>query len=427
LAILTVVAGCGGRLVPALEPLPDVPARGASLAESARAARIDLSQPLSGDSLAAVAVVTNPDLIALRTQESVAQAQVFAAGLLPDPTFTVGFDRPRNGTGLVTAVASSLGVDVGSFARREIDLRVSRMELDRIRFDVAWAEWLTGQQARLLALRVGYLERAEGQTDELRRLAEAELERVLAAVSRGALPATELETRRLAATDAADRDRSAELELAAARLDLNRVLGLDPSEMINVAEPNVELEARPGIDELFADAVSGRADLAALRVAYDSSAALIDTALLGRFPRPSITLNDARDTGAIRTLGPSISLTLPVWNRGRGDIRVAQATRDQLRAEYLARLESVRADIAAANSALTIARLQLTDVDQSIEPLIPQAEAAERAAAGGDLSVSAATAYRLALLDKQIVQTGLSRAVAEYGVALELAVGRILE
>jgi hypothetical protein len=78
-------------------------------------------------------------------------------------------------------------------------------------------------------------------------------------------------------------------------------------------------------------------------------------------------------------------------------------------------------------NAIDVTRLQLNDVAASIAPLVPQVDAAVRAAARGDLSASSATASRLALLDRQIVQTRLAQAIAEYEVALEIAVGRPLE
>ncbi|MEZ5571222.1 MAG: hypothetical protein R3E64_04285 [Halioglobus sp.] len=60
-------------------------------------------------------------------------------------------------------------------------------------------------------------------------------------------------------------------------------------------------------------------------------------------------------------------------------------------------------------------------------PLQPQADAYDRAAARGDLSASAASDARMALLDKQIVVTTLALAMAELEIALEVSVGRPLE
>lgn len=46
---------------------------------------IDFNKALTVQQLALLTVITNPDLKALRAKNSVANAQVFEAGLLPDP------------------------------------------------------------------------------------------------------------------------------------------------------------------------------------------------------------------------------------------------------------------------------------------------------------------------------------------------------
>lgn len=58
---------------------------------------LDFSKPLTSDELAVIAVLVNPDLKAMRAKAGVADAQVFDAGLLPDPQLTVGLDWPASG------------------------------------------------------------------------------------------------------------------------------------------------------------------------------------------------------------------------------------------------------------------------------------------------------------------------------------------
>jgi len=408
-------------------PLPAAPPQGQSLAAAAAGQVIDLSQPLGGNSLAAIAVLTNPDLVALRAGEGVAEAQVFAAGLYPDPTFSLGVDVPANGVDTTTAFALGVGFDFAALARRPSDIRGAQANLDTVRLDIAWSEWLTGEQARLLAARVAHLRRIKTLTAQLRALADGEVARALPAVSRGDLPATSLEASRLAAADAADRDRSVELQLRGAELELNRLLGLDPAQQLQLAAPTPPLATIPPAGDLFQAAVATRTDLAALRAAYQGSAAAVDAAELGRYPLPALGINAARDTSDIRSIGPSVSFTLPLWNRGQGDVALARAGQDQLRANYMARVATVRADLAAATASLEITRLQRADVARELVPLGPLVAANDRAAGRGDLSVAAANAARMNLLDKQIVEATLALSIAELEIALEISVGQPLE
>lgn len=408
-------------------PLPSASTSGLTLNNLISSQNINVSEPLSLNGLAAIAVFTNPDLKVLRASLGVADSQVFAAGLFPDPTFSLGFDVPLNGTGLVTALSVGLGIDFNALAHRPSALRAARANYEKVYYDIAWAEWLTGEQARLLGARVFHLRGIKALTTQLRYYTDNELAQSLLAVSHGDLSPTSLEARRLAATDAADRDRSAELQLRDAELKLNRLLGIDPAETLFVAALNHPLQTLPSVQALFVNAEDARVDLAAIRANYLVALATIDAAQLGAYPLPALGINMARDTGKLKTLGPSISFALPLWNRGRGDIAVAQANQAQLRAEYSARLEQVRADIAAAWTALDISRKQRADIRHEITPLISQADATDRAAERGDLSLSIAYSSRMTLLDKQIVEATLALAVSEFEIALEISTGQPLE
>lgn len=424
--LLLAVGGCSSNVVDNT-PLPGPTVTGLTLTALSEAQPIDLSSALNSDDIATIAVFTNPELRAIRAREGVSEAQVFAAGLISDPGFSLGADYPRNSAGLVTALVASIGLDIAALVRRPAAKRAAKAELDAVRLDIAWAEWLVSEQAKIQAIKVPFLERSKVLSSQLRQLAEDELSRSLEAMMRGDLPAASLETRRLAATDAASRDRESENLLAQARLDLNRTLGLDPGQRIDIAS-TVKMKSSPrDVGDLYLRSVAQRADLKGMRASYEASSANQSLAVLGGYPLPVVAVNAGRDTGAIRTIGPSVSLTLPVWNRGRGELAIANATRAQLRAEYAARLETVRADIASIHTALSIASKQFEEIADDIRPLISQADAVTRAVERGDLSQSASVATRLALLDKQIVENGLSMAVAELSIALEIAAGFQLE
>tara|TARA_R110002073_G_scaffold4321_5_gene28550 strand:- start:15167 stop:16504 length:1338 start_codon:yes stop_codon:yes gene_type:complete len=422
LAALLTPACATGRPAPA--PLPVGVVAASHLEAAASPLPISLTEPLTPDSIAMIAVYTNPELRALRAREGVAEAQLFAAGLLPDPAFSFGFDTPLNGSGLVTALAGSLGLDLAALARRPDLVRGARSNLDQVRLDILWAEWLTAEQARLASLRVTRLQTIRQMTMVLRQQADDAMGRVLSATQRGDLPAAQLETYRLAASDAAARDRDVERRLRAAELDLNRFLGIDPTEALQLAPGSGARENLPDAEQIFARAVDNRADLAALRAAYQSVEVNLDLALLSRFPFPSVSINAARDTGALRTFGPAVTLNIPIFNGGRGEIAVGRATREQFYAEYIARLEAVRAEIYSAHSALTLARRQHAELDRETAALLPMADAAEEAALRGDLPLAVALATRMTALDKQIVAAELALSADELEQGLELLSGR---
>lgn len=429
-----VAAGCA-RYRPA--PLATAPGPDPSAADVAAAAlrvdrpwlrpvSIDLSKPLTPDQLAVIAVIANPDLRSQRARLGVAEAQVFASGLLPDPQFSFSLDRPVAAPQLVTAIATGLGMGVSSLASRPVRQQAARAAREGIRLDLAWQEWQVAGQARLAAARVRGLDRVYSLTLAASRAASDTLARTLQAVGRGDLSATDLEARRISAADLADRARTAERALQAARLDLRAVLGLSPTAEVAVADLTQPPGGIPDSAILVERAYTQRLDLAALRAGYDAQDANLRLALLEQYPRLNLSLNAARDTGAVRTNGLAVGFDLPLWNRNRGAIAIQEATREQLRTEYEVRLFATRAAITALSVAYEIGMRQRDDLAAQISLLANTVVGFDRASARGDIPRATAEAARLALTDREIALAALVQALEEQHVAVELASGALV-
>ena len=385
---------------------------------------IDLGQPLTPESLGLIAVVTNPDLKAARAKAKVADAQVFDAGLLPDPSITLGTDQLLSGPDPTNAFTGQVAVDLNALRTRNVARRIAGRARDQVRYDLAWQEWQTAGQARLLAARIAGLGQVLALDEAARDITARTLTRTLAAAARGDVKADDVEARRIAAAEASDRARQAERDFDAARLDLNRLLGVRPETVIRIATPTAEpAEGALDAEALFARARADRLDLRALQAGYDSQEAVTRKAVMDQFPNLQLTVSRAQDTADNQTIGPSVNFTLPVWNRNAGGIAIAKATRGQLRAEYAARLFSTRADIAELVEGLTLARHQRAEMAAQVGPLSKIAAATQGAIARGDIAQATGEAARASIADKQLALAGLDQAIAEQTIALELAVG----
>lgn len=389
-------------------------------------AAIDLSAPLTLQGVAALAVVNNPDLIALRTRAGVADAQAFAAGLLPDPTFSIGADKVLSGPDTFLNIAGALGLDINALRKRAVTRGQARAQARQVRLDLAWAEWQTAGQARIQAVRIGGLSRIVDLSREADAAAQAQLTRTARAVARGDVPASDAETARIAAFDAADRHRTAERDLLTARQELARLLGLPPDTHLALA-PVALPQTPPSADRLFAIARDDRADLAALRAGYGAQEAAVHKAVLDQFPTLNLTVNANRDSAGNFLLGPAIDFTLPLWNHNRGGIAVERATREALRTEYEARLFQTRADIAVASAGITLARRQLAEAEGGLPMLERQAEASDRASRRGDLSNAAAMTAAQQLRDRRLIIAQTRQVILEQTIALELLSGEPIE
>ena len=383
---------------------------------------IDLSAPLDLNAVATIAVIANRDLKAQRERAGVSQAQAFSARLLPDPTFNMGVNKVLSGPDTLLDFAGALGLDVSALRTRGVRIEQARAQARQVRLDFAWAEWQTAGMARIQAVRVLGLERTVTLDRASRDAAQSLLDRTLRAAERGDLSADRVQAARLSAYDAADRYRIVERDLAAARFQLTKLLGLPPSLPLALV-PATLPSPPPKPDQLFEVAVAHRTDLQALYAGYEAQEAAVHKAVLDQFPTLSLTVNGIRDSAGNTLAGPAVDFTLPLWNRNRGGIAVERATRTALKAEYDARLFQTRADIAAAVGGIIVARRQRDAVVRDLPALTRFAEASRGAADRGDLALSTAETAEQALRDKQSLLAQSDQAIAEQTIALELLTG----
>lgn len=440
LSIALVLSGCAGLGDASLPPLAeraaavDAQISRSLLRDASQLAppwlppqRIDLSKPLDADMLGLIAVVANPDLRALRQQAGVADAQVFAAGLLPDPTISLGVDFVIGGpaTTLGNALAGALGQDLTGLRTRGATLSQAQARARQVRLDIAWAEWQTAAQARLLASQIASQERQIGLLRDIERTARDLFDRTGRAAGRGDIAGDQLQAARLAEIDSIAQLRSTEVTLAQAQSDLLRLLGLPPQTVLDLVPTSYQpLDTDCAA---LADGASERTDVAALREGYAAQGSALRAATLAAFPLPGLSVNASRNEGGNRFLGPALNLTLPLWNRNRGGIAVERATAGVLRAEYEARLFQARADIATLCMLLGIGDRQLADARAQLPDIERFAAATTRAARRGDLARSISDNARLAAWSKQLLAEQVEQANRERTIGLEIAAGRKLE
>jgi outer membrane protein TolC len=383
---------------------------------------IDFAQPLDGDAIAILAVLANPDLRALRARAGIADAQAFAAGLLPDPTFSFGVDQVLSGPDNVLGLASSLGFNLNALRTRRVAREQSEAAARQVRLDLAWSEWQTSGQARLQAARIVALQRQVGIDEASRAAAQTGLDRMLRAAGRGDMAGDAVQGARIAMADADERLRTDEQQLAAARGTLHQLVGFPPDRTIRLAEMLLPAPP-PDPAALFALARHERLDLQALEAGYAAQEAAVHKAVLDQFPTLDLSINPARDTAGNVTIGPSVSFTLPLWNRNRGGIAIEQATRAALRAEYDSRLFQARAEIAAAVDSLRLLWRQRQAALATLPALERFAAASRRAASRGDLAEATAVVAEQTLRDRRSQLVQAERDIAEQTIALELLTG----
>lgn len=387
---------------------------------------IDLKAPLTDLDAARLALVASPELKAMRARVGVSQAQLFSAGLVSDPQISLSIDRPDI-AGLVNALGAGLSFDLATLFTRADRVASARSAVKQMRLDVAWTEWLALNQVRTLARRVVALERQISIAAEFTREAARNYERSERNMTLGDARLDDVAVYQIGYLDAQDRLLSLERQKIAARQDLNALVGIPPDAILTLSDdrPPRPLESLDA-EALVLEAAHDRLDVRALAAGYAAQERGVRIATRNALPLPQLSINRLRDTSAIWTSGAGVAMSLPLWNRNRGEISIALATRAQLSAEYAARVLRIRADVVAQMEDLRAIEVQRAALARHVPELEKSAGVMAEATRDGNLPLLTYATVRVALLDKQLTLAALEQAKAEGEVALETALGKFL-
>jgi outer membrane protein TolC len=364
-------------------PLPAGPDLGASVdsmrmdvsrlqLEPLKPVRIDPSQGFTPLGVAVLAVLNNPDLRAKRAALGVSNAEVFAAGLLPDPQLATNVDKPIAGPDKFTAYGITPSIDLAGLLAVADNKRAAQYTARQAHLDVLWAEWSTAQQARILAETALANEARVKLLDRILHAARERAGNSTQATVRGDLAGPTAAADLAAQIDVQAQLAAAQLAASKARQDLNALLGLEASVKLPLtedAQPRGYNQAE--VTRRLSALSAVRPDLLALQAGYGAQDTNLRKAILAQFPLASVAFAYARDPTPTTTVGLSALLALPIFNGGRGQVRVQEATRSQLRAEYQARLDQTSADVASNLADLAWARAQA----QVLRAELPRLEA----------------------------------------------------
>jgi outer membrane protein TolC len=294
--------------------------------------------PLSLQNVVALAVLNDPDLIAAHAQHGVSQADLLSAGLLPDPSITAGFAALISGPGSIPAISGGLAQDISALITYRANMAAAKAGQAQVDAGILWQEWQVASQAEALCIAIV----ADEQTLATLRADDAALSEVdqatqrqvgagnmtiaASAASMAALAATETALNTAIQTRGQDRDQ------------LDALLGLEPGIDVPVRLPVFTPIPRGVAEQAIASLARRRPDLIALRYGYTEADARLRAAILTQFLPISLGGTAGRDTSNVWSAGPQLTLNLPLFNRNRGGVASAAATRAQLAAQFAASL-----------------------------------------------------------------------------------------
>jgi len=395
LALPTILAGCVTYEPKPLDPRAELaalerrqpPAQPVVLQrlrpDAPDAPPFDISNGWSDAELMALAVTLNPELQAARASIGEAEALLVAANTLPNPEFGVGFGAGLPGTSgfkLDTALLFELLKPGERDARRA----VASARIAMTRAQVLAKEYEIAAETRATEFTVLVAERSIEFLDAELELRKQAAELVDRRRSLGEANALDVSAVELDLVEVRRERRRAALELAEARLALNRILGLPSNCDIDLEESRKPL-AIPLLDPAAADQLrerllAHRLDLKAREAQYTVAEEELRLAVARQFAKLRVGPLYEHEGESDNYAGLDASIEIPIFDRNQGEIADRTAARDRVRAEYVADLHRLRSDAASALARVGAARAEIEAQERDVLPLLDRSQQLFRSA-----------------------------------------------
>jgi outer membrane protein TolC len=387
---------------------------------------VRIDQPLSVYDVAVLAVENNPDLIAARISRGVGRAQVLQAGLLPNPSISASylFNLTPVGGDLFDAVAATVTQDIQKTITMKGRLRSAQAAALQVDASVLWEEWQLIGKARLLVFDIIQGEKLRRVLVQYRDTLQDRFDRSRKALADGNVTLATVAPDLAAVSDTRKAFYDLERQLDTNRHDLNALLGLAPEVMVPLKSQLQVLQVdSKAVMRALDDLADRRPDLIALQLGYRSQDEKFRSAILGQFPALTFGPSYGRDTADIRTFGPQLTIDLPIFDRNQGNIAIERTTRDQLRAEFNARLSTARSEVLASLATQRLLVRQLDEERAELPVLKGFAEQAESAMKAGNIDERAYVDLVTANYTKQQAVLTLEQQLLDQEVAIATLIG----
>ncbi len=360
-------------------PLPEAP----NFVSSGTSA---LAKPLSLVEVATLAVQHNPELVASRAKSDTASAQAFAAGLLPDPQLNASIEHPTQ-PGFVDGYVLGLSEELQSLITQPSRHAAVLAAADQAKLNALWEEWQTIEKASTLAVQKSFSERKVQLLGGSGNVLWDQSERSDRALAVGNSTLDAAGSDLAAALDVESQHATAARDALSSDINLKQLLNIDPAASLQIADlPDPAELTRENVTLALNKVVKLRPDLLALQSGYHSQEETVRQSILQQFPAMTFGFDRAADAENVHTVGLSVTVNLPIFGNAQAAIRIQDATRTQLRAEYQARLDSTTADAWRVWQETNLLRKQIALLEKKLPAFRHMAEVSAQAHASGDLA-----------------------------------------
>jgi cobalt-zinc-cadmium efflux system outer membrane protein len=339
-------------------------AQGREAVEAVVAAK--LAGEMTADDAVAVSLLKNPKLWALYRELGVAESDIVAAGLPENPAFTVG-RRFRGRAAEFDVMQEFISVFLIPLRQR---IAESEFEQERLRVTHELLDHTAEVREAYFTLQ------AAEQTAEMRRSVadarDASLEAARALRAAGNTTALDVAQETRGANRARLDFADAEFAVIEGRERLNVLLGLWGEETRWAVPPR--LAALPDEElssaELEKRAVTDRLDLASVRAEIAALGQTLGlTGITSLIPQLTLGGHSEREPEGTNTAGPSLGLTLPIFNYGQAARARAKFLLLEAQDRYAALAIKIRSDVRLAYGRMALARKKAEFFRRAVLPV----------------------------------------------------------
>ena len=380
--------------------------------------------PLTLDEAVQLTLHNNPDLLTVRNDRQIAQAQTDAAGVLPNPSVSGSYDFLLKGPDTMNGFTAGIAQDIKSLITLSSRQRAAEAAAQQIDATLLWQEWQTIGKVRLLFVDIVQTDKVLGLLRQQGQLFDDRLARSRIALNQGNLKLMDLAPDIAAAADLRKQVTELEHQQLTQQHDFNNLLGLASTVAVPLDSQVTLPETDPDrIDDLVRRLPEHRPDLVALQLAYAAQEEKLYGAVLAQFPTLSLGLTGGQDTAGVQTLGPQVTFDLPIFDFNQSAIAVERATRQQLHDDYSNRLATSRDEVVRLRSEDSLASTELQRTQAEAAELDQIAARLGTAYQSGDVDERAYVDIATAQLAKHQQAETLTQQILEQDIALATLLG----
>jgi len=248
------------------------------------------------------------------------------------------------------------------------------------------------------------------------------------AVEGGAKTSGDLAIAEFAWLDAQATRITIESELETAWLDLNAMLGMPTNKTvflqpdIRFLQPTTTIVAHAAL--LLQDIEKRRFDLQAMEMECESIDDQFRAALWQQIPETSVGFSHAKDLEDVLSLGGSVQMEIPIFDRNQGDVFAKRAHRQKMFDNYRAKIIEARAEVMRIVAQIQATQRKISAISRLIPTLKQLVRTYRAASTQGSIGIFTYYEAQRQLANRKHELIGLHQTLTELVIELDTAAGR---